>query len=120
MKFGDVLYQLLRKIVVAYPSLGPFHVMKMDIYEGFYQINWNPRDAPKLDLLFPSLTEDDPLVFIPLVLPMVWYLYMPLFCTGTETKPGMENIDILSYTPQCLYTLVDRYHALQNHVPTTT
>ena len=52
------------------PELGYVYLLKVDVSDGFYRIWLRPEDAPKLGLIFPSGKEEDPMVAIPLTLPM--------------------------------------------------
>ena len=70
MQYGWALDRLIRKIVYAYPSLGYVYLLKADVSDGFYHICLRPEDAPKLGLIFPSGSQEEPMVAIPLTLPM--------------------------------------------------
>ena len=83
MKYGRALDRLIRQIVYADPALGYVYLLKADVSDGFYRIGLRPEDAPKLGLIFPSSKEEDPMVAIPLTLPMEWKNSPPLFCTAT-------------------------------------
>ena len=54
----------------AEPKLGPVHMIKADVSNGFYRIGLHPSDAAKLGLVFPSEAGEEHLVAIPLTLPM--------------------------------------------------
>ena len=45
-------------------------MLKLDIADGFYRIALNIDDIPKLGVVFPSPEDEEPLVALPLVLPM--------------------------------------------------
>ena len=79
MQYGRALDRLIRKMVYADPALGYVYMLKADVSNGFYRIGLRPEDAPKLGLVFPSNKEEDPMVVIPLTLPMGWKSYPPLF-----------------------------------------
>ena len=72
MQFGHALDRFLRELLLANPAQGPLFLMKIDIADGFYRINVNPNDIPKLGLAFPTRPGHDPSVVLPLVLPMGW------------------------------------------------
>ena len=59
MQYGRVLDHLIRDIAIANPALGPVHVLKLEISDGFCYIGLRPMDAPNLGLFFPSKGEDE-------------------------------------------------------------
>ena len=48
MQFGHALDRILRQILLANPAYGPVQLMKIDISDGFYRVNLNINDIPKL------------------------------------------------------------------------
>ena len=72
MQFGRALQRLLRQIHSANPHFGPVYLSKIDISDGFYRVGLCPRDAIRLGVLFPSLPGEQPLIGLPLTLPMGW------------------------------------------------
>ena len=70
MQFGHALDQILRELILADPSLGPIKLLKLNISAGFYQVNLNIDDVPKLGVVFPAKPGEPQLVAFPLVLPM--------------------------------------------------
>ena len=70
MQFGHDLDQILREILLADPSLGPVLMAKWDLKDGFYRVDLNIDDIPKLGLVFPARPGEEPLTAFPLVLPM--------------------------------------------------
>ena len=110
MQFGHALDRLLREILMADPKLGPVHLMKIDISDGFYRINLNIDDIPKLGVVFPTAPGDEPLVALPLVLPMGWKNSPPIFTTATETIADLANQRLQSHQlaqPHHLDTLAE-------------
>jgi hypothetical protein len=91
MQFGHALDRILRHILLANPHIGPVYLMKVDLADGFYRIDLAPDDAPKLAVVFPTLPGQEPLVAIPLVLPMGWKNSPPIFSTATETVADIAN-----------------------------
>jgi len=91
IQFGLALDRILRKILLADPAFGPVKLMKVDLSDGFYRINLNVGDIPKLGVVFPTEPGDDPLVAFPLVLPMGWSNSPPIFSTATETIADLTN-----------------------------
>ena len=73
MQFGYALLdRFLQELLLSDPKQGPRHMLKLDISDGFYQVNLAPGDIPKLGVIFPSRPGSDPQVALPLVLPMGW------------------------------------------------
>ena len=91
MQFGHVLDRILCEILFTDPKLGPVYLMKLDIADGFYQINLSINDIPKLGVVFPSHQGEEPLVALPLVLLMGWKNSPPVFCAATETSADLAN-----------------------------
>ena len=99
MQFGHALDRILREILLADPKLGPIHMLKLDISDGFYRIDLAPDDIPRLGVVFPVKPGEEPLVAFPLVLPMGWKNSPPIFSAATETAADIANCDIRSPAP---------------------
>ena len=91
MQFGRALDRLLFRIRHANPRFGPVYMNKIDISDGFYRVWLTPHSAPKLAVVLPSRPGEDPLIAIPLVLPMGWVESPPTFCAVTETVADIAN-----------------------------
>ena len=91
MQFGHALDRILREILLANPAFGPVRLMKVDISDGFYRIDLNVDDIPKLGVVFPTVDGEEPLIAFPLVLPMGWKNSPPIFCSATETIADLAN-----------------------------
>ena len=92
MQFGHALDRILREILLANPEFGPVYQNKTDMSDGFYRDGLAPDDCPKLGVVFPSRSTDtEPLVAIPLVLPMGWSESPPGFSAITETITDVAN-----------------------------
>ena len=91
MQYGRALERYLRHILLADPRFGPVYMMKCDMADGYYRLNLVISDIPRLAVAFPSEQHDDPLIALPLVLPMGWKNSGPAFCTATETIADMTN-----------------------------
>jgi hypothetical protein len=91
MQFGHALDRILREILLANPAYGPVKLLKVDISDGFYRINLNIDDIPRLGVVFPTKPGEEELVALPLVLPMGWKNSPPVFCTATETIADVAN-----------------------------
>jgi hypothetical protein len=118
MQFGRALWWILQQVSDADPRLGPVHLSKIDIADGFYRIWINAEDVPKLGVMFPSKWE--PLVGFPLVLPMGWMQPPPLFTAATETVADLANHnmrDKLSSSPHRLDDLSETPPPVVPNVP---
>ena len=81
----------MRKIILANPAHGPVLLNKTDLSDGFYRIDLNPNNAPKLGVVFPPDAGVEPMVVVPLVLPMGWVNSPPAFVTVNETVTDVAN-----------------------------
>ena len=99
MQFGRALQRLLQRIHDSNPRYGPVYLAKIDIADGFYRVGLRPTDALKLAVLFPQREGEEPLIGVPLTLPMGWRESPPAFCTATETTADLANFALQS-TPQ--------------------
>jgi hypothetical protein len=70
MQFGRALDQLLFRIRHDNPKHRPVYMNKIDISDGFYQVWLAANSAPKLAVVLPSHPGEEPLIAIPLSLPM--------------------------------------------------
>jgi hypothetical protein len=70
MRFGQAFQCLLEDIVNANPRFGPVYLCKIDISDGFYRVQLQAKDIPKLGVSFPEENDGEHLVAFPLVLPM--------------------------------------------------
>jgi hypothetical protein len=91
MQFGIALERVMRDIVEANPKYGPVYLMKVDIADGFYRIMVRAPDIVKLAMSIPTLAGEEPLLALPLVLPMGWTQSPPWFCSATETATNVAN-----------------------------
>jgi hypothetical protein len=92
MQFGTALQRILEDIVNADPRHGPVYLCKVDIADGFYRVEVQPADIPKLGVVLPVAPGSEPLVAFPLVLPMGWKNSPPYFCAVTETIADVANV----------------------------
>jgi Reverse transcriptase (RNA-dependent DNA polymerase). len=108
MQFGHALARILRHILLADPQHGPVYLLKLDIADGFYRIDLCPEDIPRLGVVFPGPPGTEPLVALPLVLPMGWKNSPPAFCTATETVADLANNAIRSQACAAFHPLGHR------------
>jgi hypothetical protein len=96
MQFGRALDRMIHSIVLANPAYGPVKQMKVDLADGFYRVWLQMRDIPKLALVLPPLAgSTEPLIALPLGLPMGWIESPPWFCVATETVADIANLRLL-------------------------
>jgi hypothetical protein len=91
MQFGKAPKRILQAIIDADPAYGPINLFKVDIADGFYRIWLNTNGIPKLAVSLPALHGEEPLVALPLVLPMGWTESPQFFCAATETVTDVTN-----------------------------
>jgi hypothetical protein len=91
MQFGRALQRILHTIARSDPRLGPIYLSKIDIADGFYRIGIRSKDIPKVGVLFPARDGEEQLIGFPLVLPMGWSQYPPIFSAATETVADLAN-----------------------------
>ena len=117
MQFGHALDRILREIIIADPSLGPVQLLKVDLSDGFYRVNLNIDDIPKLGVVFPTKPGEPQLVAFPLVLPMGWKNSPPIFSTATETVADLTNHQLRANLALPTHPLDERAEAVQPDNP---
>jgi hypothetical protein len=95
LQFGRALERIIAQVVHADPRFGPVQFIKVDMSDGFYRVHVKPEDAIKLGVAFPSLDGEEPMIAIPICLPMGWTESPPYFCAFTETVADVANERIL-------------------------
>lgn len=98
MQFGSALQRLLQRLAYCNPALGPPLLAKIDVADGYYRVLLSPAAALHLAVCLPPDASREPLLEIPLSLPMGWSLSHPYFCAFTETCADLSNA-ILPVTP---------------------
>jgi hypothetical protein len=99
MQFGRALWRILNNIHRADHRLGPVFLSKVDIADGFYRIQVNTNDVPKLGVVVPTEPGQPQIIGSPLVLPMGWMQSPPLFTAATETVADLTNQALLASAP---------------------
>jgi hypothetical protein len=61
------------------------HIGKVDLADGFYRVWLSMRAIPKLAVALLVYEGEEPMVALPLMLPMGWMDSVPYFCLPTET-----------------------------------
>ena len=117
MQFGHALDRILRELILADPALGPVQLLKLDISDGFYRVNLNIEDVPKLGVAFPTKPGEPQLVAFPLVLPMGWKNSPPIFSAATETIADLANQRIKKGAPPPAHPLDEEAEAVTPGCP---
>ena len=91
MQFGHALNRILRELILGDPALSPVQLPKFDISDGFYRVNLNIDDVPKLGVAFPAKPGEPKCIAFFLVLPMGWENSPPIFSAATETIADLAN-----------------------------
>jgi len=107
MQFGKALLRVLQHTHLANPHLGPVCLSKIDISDGFYHIWVQAEDIPKLGVILPTREHEEPLVGLPLTLPMGWRESPPWFSSATETVADLANDTLSRSGPQLAHRLED-------------
>ena len=76
---------------IGQSSLCPVQLLNIDLGDGFYHVNLNMDDIPKLGVVFPINPGEEPLIALPLVLLMGWKHRPPFFSTASETIVDLAN-----------------------------
>ena len=95
MQFGHTLHHVLEQIVYANPCFGPVKLIKIDLADEYYQVPLGSHRALQLAVVLPANFQD-PLIAIPLTLPMGWNESLPYFCMCTETIADITNHQLVS------------------------
>jgi hypothetical protein len=84
MQFGRALLCILQSIAHSYPWLGPVFLVKIDVADSFYRIAIQATYVSKLGVIFPMEAGEEPLVALPLVLPLGWKESPSVLTSATE------------------------------------
>ena len=91
IQVGHALDHIIQEILLENPAYGPNLRSKYGISDGFYYVDLNVEDIPKLGVAFPTKPCAKTLVAFPLVLPMGWKNSPPIFSTATEPIADLAN-----------------------------
>ena len=91
MQFGKALPRLLSKLHHADTRHGPTYMSKTDVSDAFMRIQLQIRHIPHLGVLIPTYPNEEPLVALPMILPMGWVDSPPYLCAVTETTCDLAN-----------------------------
>ena len=115
MQFGKALDRIIQKTADADPRHGMVNLSKYDLADAFMRVGLSPSMILKLAVAVPTTSPDeDPLIAVPMVLPMGWMESPPTFCTVTETIADLANAKIAQgYIPAPYH----RHEAIANTTP---
>ncbi len=94
MQFGGALQRLFQRIAYCNPAFGPPLLTKVDLADGYYRIPLSSNAALQLAVCLPFDGFEEPLVGVPLSLPLGWSLSPPFFCAYTETFADLTNAPV--------------------------
>ena len=115
MQFGKALDRIIQKAADADPRHGTVNLSKYDLADAFMRVGLSPSMILKLTVAVPTTSPDeDPLIAVPMLLPMGWMESPPTFCTVTETIADLANAKIAQgYIPAPYH----RHEAIANTTP---
>jgi hypothetical protein len=96
MQFGYAFHRLMQQIAYANPTYGPPLLTKLDLADGYYRIPLSAEAALELAVVLPPDLTPEPLIGIPLTLPMGWRHSPPYFCSFTETCADLSNTSLFA------------------------
>ena len=91
MQFGRAVDCLFHTILTAQRRYGLVYAMKHDISDGYYWVFIQSLASLSLAVVLPVAPGEEPLIAIPLALPMGWSESPPYFCMLTETVTDLSN-----------------------------
>ena len=117
MQFGKALDRIIQKAADANPLHGTVNLSKYDLADAFMRVGLSPSVILKLAMaVLMTSPDDDPLIAVPMVLPMGWMESPPTFCTVTETIADLANAKIAQgYIPAPYH----HHKAVANTIPET-
>jgi hypothetical protein len=91
MQFGFCLQRLLQHLAYSNPAFGPPLMAKLNLADVYYRVPLSSTAALELAVILPADGSSEPLLGIPLSLPMGWTHSPPHFCSFTETCADLAN-----------------------------
>jgi hypothetical protein len=113
MQFGQAVQRVLQRVAYSSPEFGPVYLAKLDLADGYYRIPLAPHAVQQLAVVLPADHEGEPLIGLPLSLPMGGGNPPPYFCAFTKTCADMGNNTL------ALPTLGLPVHSLETTAQTT-
>jgi hypothetical protein len=115
MQFGASLQRLLQRIAYANPVFGPPLLAKLDLADGYYRVPLAAGAALELAVVLPPDATPEPLIGLPLSLPMGWCNSPPYFCAFTETCADLANTSPTPPTPHQFDFVINAQDDKQSH-----
>ncbi len=103
MQFGHSLQHILQHLDYANPVFSPPRLAKLDLADGYYRIPLSASAALELAVVLPPNQTSEPLIGLPLSLPMGWSNSPPYFCAFTKTCADLANNSPAPPTPHHLH-----------------
>jgi hypothetical protein len=91
MQFGQTWNRFLQQVAYPNPRFGPPLIVKLDLAGGYYQVPLSASAVLELAVALPPDGSSEPLIGLPLSLPMGWLHSPPYFCSFTETVADLAN-----------------------------
>lgn len=91
LQFGSSLQCILQHLAYCNPAFGPSLMAKVDLAGGYYRIPLSTTTSLELTVVLPPDGGQEPLIGLPLSLPMGWTASPPYFCAFTETCTDLCN-----------------------------
>ena len=79
------------KYFFANPACGLVKINKTDLSDGFYHVDLNINDVSKLGVVFHTKPGTNPMVALPLLLPVGWKNSPLAFSTATKIFSDLAN-----------------------------
>lgn len=111
LQFGHALLRILQRLHRADTRRGKIYLAKIDVADAFMRVWLQLPSLLALGAILPSYPGEDPLVALPLILPMGWLSSPQYLCAVTETIADLANHRFaekrLDHTPHRLDELAD-------------
>jgi hypothetical protein len=91
MQFGHALQRILQRLAYCNTAYGPPVLAKIDMADGYYRVPLSPRASLQLAVVILNDGLPEPLIGLPLSLPMGWSHSPPYFCAFTKTCTDLTN-----------------------------
>jgi len=97
MQFGQALQRILQRLAYCNTAYGPPVLAKIDMADVYYRVPLSQTASLQLAVVLPNDGLSEPLLGLPLSLPMGWSHSPPYFCAFTETCTDLTNQRLLSH-----------------------
>ena len=111
LQFGFALPRILQKLHRADTRRGTIYLAKVDMADAFMRVWLAIPHLLSLGAILPRYPGEEPLVALPMILPMGWLSSPQYLCAVTETVADLTNARFkngdLAYSPHRLDSLAD-------------